>query len=121
MRVTAHRDDGTTVAATTAERFVIEPSSGPVLHKVLFKQRNGGDIVVRGLFGSSSQMIEVNGAQIGGTVITTRAVDGNTTRHLVGVVAGTLEATFPRGVEVRVRVVDLRTGLATPELAVTRQ
>ncbi len=121
VRVTAHRGDGTTVAATTAERFVIEPSSGPVLHKVLFKQRNGGDIVVRGLFGSSSQMIEVNGAPIGGTVITTRAVDGNTTRHLVGVVAGTLEATFPRGVEVRVRVVDLRTGLATPELAVTRQ
>lgn len=118
LRVTARFEDGTSLVDTSVP-LVIRPSSGPKIQSVKFKTTINGDLVVRGRFGDAFQRIEVDGVPLPATAVEVKFVDGNTTTRMFGV-APNLDTFFPRGVAVRVRVVDGRTGLSSPELAVTR-
>ncbi len=119
VRVTAHFADGTDVSAVTAADLRIRPDDGPHIKAVKLKPTVNGDILLTGRFGSEYQQIQVNGVAIDATLVSSAQIDGNTVRKLVGSVSS-LDVVFPQGVEVAVRVVDLRTGVATPELRVTR-
>ncbi|MBK6317084.1 MAG: DUF4910 domain-containing protein [Blastocatellia bacterium] len=118
LRVSARFEDGSALVDTSVP-LVIKPSNGPKIQSVKFKTTINGDLIVRGRFGDDFQRIEVNGVPLPATAVEAKFIDGNTTTRMFGV-AQDLDAFFPRGVTVRVRVVDGRTGLATPELAVKR-
>ncbi len=118
LRVTARIEDGSSLADTSVP-LVIRSSSGPRIQSVKFKATTNGDLILRGRFGDEFQRIEVNGVPLPATAVEAKFIDGNTTTRMFGV-AQNLDTFFPRGVTVRVRVVDGRTGLSTPELAVTR-
>jgi hypothetical protein len=119
VRITGHSADGSTASASTDPVLHLRPDSGPRIKKISFHATQNGDFVVKGRFGDDFQAIEVNGVLVDGTILNASQIDGNTSRKLVGI-SGDLDTVFPRGVEVTVRVIDLRTGLATPEFRVTR-
>lgn len=118
VRVIGRIADGAPLVDASAP-LVIRPTAGPRIKSIKFKHTMNGDLIVRGQFGDEFMRIEVNGVPLPATAIEVKFVDGNTTSRMFGV-APDLEVFFPRGTAVRVRAIDGRTGVSTPEFVVTR-
>lgn len=118
VRVVARLADGGSLIDPSAP-LVVRPSNGPTIKSVKFKATANANLFLKGKFGDEAQRIEVNGVPLPGSIIDSRYIDGNVASRVFGV-APDLDAFFPRGVTVRVRVVDIRTGVSTAELAVKR-
>lgn len=119
VRVTAHFDDGSAASDDSDMPLHLRPGTGPVIRAVEFDPARGGDIVLKGRFDADIPSIEIDGATGFSSSVSAKDVEGNTTRKVFGFV-GDVDQVFPRGVEVTVRVVNPRTGVATPEFHVTR-
>lgn len=119
IRVTAYTPEGEAVAGTSERRLAFKAANGPFVKAIKFKSAANFDFFLKGRFSAEYSRIEVDGVAVGATLTDARYVDGNTAKRLHGRVDD-LDAVFPRGVAVRVRVVELRTGLATDELVVAR-
>lgn len=118
VRVTAHFEGGSLLTDASVP-LSIRPSGGPAIKAVKFKPTTNADFFIKGRFGDDAQLIEVSGVQLPGAIVDPRYVDGNVTSRIFGI-APDLDAIFPKGVTVQVRVVDMRTGVATAHFAVTR-
>lgn len=119
VRVVGHLEDGTTVEATSNGKLKLRPGAGPFIKTVKLKASTNADFFVKGKFSAERSRIEIDGVGIAATITDSRDVTGNVAKRLYGKVPN-LDAVMPRGVPVRVRVVEIRTGLATAELVVTR-
>jgi hypothetical protein len=116
IRVVAHTTAGAVVADASDQPIDFRPSNGPTIRKVRFKN---GNLVLTGRFGHEFSQIYIDDFSILATEVPPRHVDGNTTKRLTGI-DSQMATRVPRGVPVRIRVVDLRTGQATPEFTYTR-
>ncbi len=120
IRVTAHFEDGSTASDDWDDRIQFRPSSGPRIKAIDFDPgRDEGNFVVKGRFDADISVMQVDGAMVGASSISSQDVVGNTTKKIFGTT--NLDETFPVGVEVTVRVVNPRTGVATDEFRVTRR
>ena len=115
LRIVARTTVGEAVTDTADGSFAIRPSSGPSIKKVRFK---GDRLVVTGRLAHTYSKVFVDDVELEVTFAMGR-FDGNTTKRLFGS-DSRLDALVPRGVPVRVRVVDLRNGQSTAEITFTR-
>jgi hypothetical protein len=115
LRIVAATNAGLKVTDTADGRLEIRPSGGPTIKKVKFKRDK---LVVTGRLPGEYAKIVVDDVELETTYLIGR-VDGNTTKRLFGV-DSRIETLVPRGVAVRIRVVDTRTGLSTSEVTFTR-
>jgi hypothetical protein len=118
VRVTARVAGGGEAVDVSDADFRFLPAGGPTITSVRYRAKDGGQLVVRGRFSVYSQVF-VDNDGLGSATAFARDIRGDTTVRLYAEDAN-LDAIVPPGRLVRVRVVDFRTGQASPDVVFQR-